>query len=104
MPDMRIAVRVINGGRDEVFHKLLARPRLRPSRCRGSEGAVGERRLGPTRPRYRILEKQNHLMMNARIWKKLDSSASGFAFKDSRAQSYRPRIKFGPWFQRLRLL
>ena len=24
MPDVRIAVRVINGGRDEIFHKLFA--------------------------------------------------------------------------------
>jgi hypothetical protein len=33
---------------------------------------------------YRILEKQNHLMINARIRKKLDSSATDFAFKDSK--------------------
>jgi hypothetical protein len=33
------------------------------------------------RLRYRILEKQNHLMIYARIWKKLDSSATTFAFQ-----------------------
>jgi hypothetical protein len=32
-------------------------------------------------PAYRILEKQNHLMINVRIQKKLDSSATGFAFQ-----------------------
>jgi hypothetical protein len=32
-------------------------------------------------PLYRILEKQNHLMVNPRIRKKLDSSATGFAFQ-----------------------
>jgi hypothetical protein len=29
----------------------------------------------------RILEKQNHLMINVRIQKKLDSSATSFAFQ-----------------------
>jgi hypothetical protein len=32
-------------------------------------------------PAYRILEKQNHLMINVRIQKKLDSSANTFAFQ-----------------------
>jgi hypothetical protein len=31
--------------------------------------------------RFRILEKQGHLMIDARIRKKLDSSATGFAFQ-----------------------
>jgi hypothetical protein len=33
------------------------------------------------RPGYRILEKQNHLLINARIRKRLDSSATGFVFQ-----------------------
>jgi hypothetical protein len=32
-------------------------------------------------PAYRILEKQNHLMIDVRIQKKLDSSATSFAFQ-----------------------
>jgi hypothetical protein len=30
---------------------------------------------------YRILEKQNHLMINVRIGKRLATSATGFAFQ-----------------------
>jgi hypothetical protein len=32
-------------------------------------------------PAYRILEKQNQLMINVRILKKLDSSATSLAFQ-----------------------
>jgi hypothetical protein len=40
-----------------------------------------EQRRLPKRPRDRILEKQNHLLINVRMQKKLESPATAFAFQ-----------------------
>jgi len=63
---------------------------MRLARCRASDNRDAgvarvrreQRRLAEAASLYRILEKQNHLMINALIRKKLlDSSATGFAFE-----------------------
>src|ERR1700741_3497031 len=59
---------------------LLARPRLRPARSKGTMIGLGAALTGQS-GLARILEKQNGPTMNPRLRKKLDSSATSFAFQ-----------------------